>query len=789
MQAETAVGPGTEREYVSLGRRLLAISIDNSVWFFFYVFFLGGVVSAVADESTEAAGVIVFVYLSLWFNYFSFAEWRWGQTIGKNATGIMVTTVDGEGLTFGQASMRNLLRLIDWLVIGWVMIASTDRKQRLGDRVAKTVVVRRPRHTGATMRKAPELTAAVIAGGSSAPAAVDPPQQGSDPLYKEGDESPGAKPGIRGRLPEINWPVRKAVWGLIAGFVLAIFSTILVVPFDPDLDSDGALLAAQALFGLSLLVVPIGIAGWKFKDLRGALGRLGLRRFKPSAFGWALLMLFAYYVFAGLFSSLVLEPKQDDVGGELGVGDENLLIAVAAVVEIAVLAPISEEIFFRGFFFSGLRSKFSLWPAAIISGLVFGSVHVTTGATAAIPLAVLGVGLAWLYDRTGSLWPCIGVHVFNNALALALLSSTGGARFGRRFERHVKNARGARGGVPISYNAALVNPPGRKLFALLAFAALLVAIPVSNVGAADAPADDPADASVATAAESVATTAAKAPSAGAAATGITVDVKGNPRRVSLLKKVTIAGALTGAVATDNVQLTAKASGQDIFSKKISPKADGSFEVPLTVSACCRYVITAENAKNKDTAAFSVDVPKHLSKGRIGRLFNRSLQAQGFHTGTKSGSITLGTRLAIKAFRKTNHMARNESYKPGIFRELLEGKGAFKPRYNDGRHVEVDISRQVMSLIQGDKPIHTFHVSTGSSATPTIRGRFRFYMRQPGYNAKRMYFSVYFRGGYATHGYNPVPNYNASHGCVRNPIPFSRFIYNWVSIGMPIYVYG
>jgi len=96
---------------------------------------------------------------------------------------------------------------------------------------------------------------------------------------------------------------------------------------------------------------------------------------------------------------------------------------------------------------------------------------------------------------------------------------------------------------------------------------------------------------------------------------------------------------------------------------------------------------------------------------------------------------------------------------------------------------------VMSLIEGDRPVHTFHVSTGAPATPTIRGKFRFYMRQAGYNAKRMYYSVYFRGGYATHGYASVPNYNASHGCVRNPIPFSRFIYNWVEIGMPIYVYG
>ncbi len=53
----------------------------------------------------------------------------------------------------------------------------------------------------------------------------------------------------------------------------------------------------------------------------------------------------------------------------------------------------------------------------------------------------------------------------------------------------------------------------------------------------------------------------------------------------------------------------------------------------------------------------------------------------------------------------------------------------------------------------------------------------------------MYYSVYWHGGYAIHGYHSVPPYPASHGCVRNPIPESKFIYNWVSLGMSIYTYG
>jgi membrane protease YdiL (CAAX protease family)/uncharacterized RDD family membrane protein YckC len=447
------VGPGTEREYVTLGRRLLAAAVDNSVWLCFYLFFFAGVVAAVGDSSQEAAGVLVFAYLSLWFNYFAFSEWRWGQTIGKNATGIMVTSLDGSEVSFGQASIRNLLRLIDWLVIGWVMIATGERKQRLGDRVANTVVVRRPRRTGATIQRAPALTARQIAGGAEAPpsgeaasgdqseaASGDQSEaaSGDQSEAASGDQSepasaapdspapPGPKlsrPGIRGRMPDITWSLKDTIWGLIGGLILALLSPILVLPFDPDFDSDGAILAAQGVFGLCLILVPIAIAS-RFKpgDTGAALKRLGLRSFAASALGWMLLALFAYYVAAGLFSSLVLEPKQEDIGGELGIDDEDTLIAVLAVVTIVVLAPIGEELFFRGFFFSGLRSRMSVWPAALISGLVFGSVHAPTGITTVIPLAALGIVLAWLYDRTGSLWPCVIAHTLNNALALALLS-------------------------------------------------------------------------------------------------------------------------------------------------------------------------------------------------------------------------------------------------------------------------------------------------------------------------------------------------------------------------------
>ena len=204
------------------------------------------------------------------------------------------------------------------------------------------------------------------------------------------------------------------------------------------------------------------------------------------------------------------------------------------------------------------------------------------------------------------------------------------------------------------HNAALVSS-GRTRLALLASTALLVAMPA----AASAQTGDP--------------------TASASATGITVDAKAG-RTVPLLREVLVTGQLLNPTANENVQITVRASGRDLITEKITPKADGSFEYRFEVRACCDYTVTAENADKKATDEFKTDVPKGLRKGPIASLYNQSLQDQGFHTGTKGGRVTEGTRLATKAFRKVNGMRRSEAYAPWIFRTLLQGRGAFDVRY-------------------------------------------------------------------------------------------------------------
>jgi uncharacterized RDD family membrane protein YckC len=135
-------------DYAVFWMRSLAVLLDNLVWVLFYAWIYVWIVGGAILASDTAGIVALIVFFSLWFNYFAFCEWRWGQTIGKNATGIEARSLDGaRRLTYGQASIRNLLRLVDFFVIGELLIATNKRRQRLGDLAAKTVVLRREPRT------------------------------------------------------------------------------------------------------------------------------------------------------------------------------------------------------------------------------------------------------------------------------------------------------------------------------------------------------------------------------------------------------------------------------------------------------------------------------------------------------------------------------------------------------------------------------------------------------------------------------------------------------------------
>jgi len=143
-------------EYVGVGRRLLAVLIDGLLlllfgWIIATVFPSSGVMSVGGDawDKFKHIGTGTGLQIALPFAYYIVMEALQGATVGKMALGIRVVTLDGSPISWGASIVRNLLRIVDHLptampyLLGALLVRTSPTRQRLGDRVAHTVVVRR----------------------------------------------------------------------------------------------------------------------------------------------------------------------------------------------------------------------------------------------------------------------------------------------------------------------------------------------------------------------------------------------------------------------------------------------------------------------------------------------------------------------------------------------------------------------------------------------------------------------------------------------------------------------
>jgi membrane protease YdiL (CAAX protease family) len=229
-----------------------------------------------------------------------------------------------------------------------------------------------------------------------------------------------------------RWPAWYAPVAFLIAFALTIVAVVLIgaiaAAAGADVDDDSSVLV---IFGtLGQAVVLVGTAVY-FASLKAAprAWHFGLRRtrFWP-AVGWAALGMVSFYVFAATYVS-VFEPKgEQSVVEDLGA-DESMLALVVAAFVVIVVAPVAEEFFFRGFFYRALRTRFGVLPAAGIAGGVFGIIHFTGPDTLSLlpMLGVLGFMFCLVYERTGSLYPVIGLHALNNTVAFSAQADGGEA--------------------------------------------------------------------------------------------------------------------------------------------------------------------------------------------------------------------------------------------------------------------------------------------------------------------------------------------------------------------------
>ena len=221
----------------------------------------------------------------------------------------------------------------------------------------------------------------------------------------------------------VPWRTRQVVLGIVAVGVLSVPAAAIAVYIGRQTGQYEE--AVSTWLGVHLLGLVVLGAVW-YLGIRTFDARWGALGFRPAAVPSPKAVLLAvstlaaslaasviYVLIIDLIDAEVLSPP--DISPDIAFPG---LAAVFTFQALAVVTPVVEEMFFRGFIFAGLAPRLGVGRAMVVSSVVFSLFHLDIGVF--VPIFMTGLLLAWLYQRTGSLWPGVLAHAGQNALALAV---------------------------------------------------------------------------------------------------------------------------------------------------------------------------------------------------------------------------------------------------------------------------------------------------------------------------------------------------------------------------------
>ena len=233
----------------------------------------------------------------------------------------------------------------------------------------------------------------------------------------------------------------------------------------------------------------------------------------------------------------------------------------------------------------------------------------------------------------------------------------------------------------------------------------------------------------------------------------------------------------------NKRLLAIRTGRGVLRIRLGTRSPAIYRVSVRIAPAAGYI------GNRRLLKQAVYVP-NLRVGDAGAsvyALEQRLNELHFALATVDGYYGIDTSDAVVAFQKLHGLARTGSVDARFWRELVAAHAPIPRHAGKGLHVEVSKERQVLLLVRDGRVALVVPVSTGATGNTPV-GLWHVYSKVPGYNAKEMYDSSFFIGGFAIHGYHSVPYYPASHGCVRIPIWVAPRVYSLLDYGTPVYVY-
>jgi membrane protease YdiL (CAAX protease family) len=228
-----------------------------------------------------------------------------------------------------------------------------------------------------------------------------------------------------------DWPVVTWRWweAIIVFLIGSLIGVIIAVPILASVKStrlDNLVAGAAGEIGLG-----IGVIGWLWLMHRRDIGALGFPKQPAKEIGWGMLGGLALYgigVFViGTIFELILQNtsgKQVHSPRQLPTHLSGGEIALAGIT-VLVLAPICEELFFRGMIFKSLRARHGFWFAGPISAFFFGAAHYQgqwqNGLLLALVMVCVGLGLAFIYEKRGNIVANMAAHATFNVIGFIFI--------------------------------------------------------------------------------------------------------------------------------------------------------------------------------------------------------------------------------------------------------------------------------------------------------------------------------------------------------------------------------
>ena len=227
-------------------------------------------------------------------------------------------------------------------------------------------------------------------------------------------------------IARVPWSVPEVLYGILAAIVavgMVAIGAMALISKDDDLTEFGATqIVFLALLQLCFVLVTMWFTVKRYRvglRLMGFVAPKGHVPYLSALLVWiaALVVSAVWGLFIRAMGPDVLKPT--DIVEQLGgLASVNLLVLLGLV---CLWGPLTEEVFFRVFILRGIASNFGVGFAILASSAIFALFHISISKL--VPSFILGIALAWIYIRYGSIWPSIMVHSVHNATAVLMAKS------------------------------------------------------------------------------------------------------------------------------------------------------------------------------------------------------------------------------------------------------------------------------------------------------------------------------------------------------------------------------